>query len=122
MKLTQESLIPQRWHLYIVNLEPRIGTKPGKQRPCLAIQPTELNQFGLQSTVILPITSKVSSQEAYPLRVRLPNGLCGLKKESDILVDQILAWDNLLFHKELGELPEFFQQRVKQALKDFLDL
>src|SRR5215471_10122567 len=32
---------PRRWHDYIVDLEPRTGTKPGKQRPCLAIQPTE---------------------------------------------------------------------------------
>ncbi len=28
------NIIPERWHLYIVDLEPRVGTKPGKQRPC----------------------------------------------------------------------------------------
>ena len=34
---------PQRWHIYVVALDPRVGTKPGKQRPCLAIQPTVSN-------------------------------------------------------------------------------
>jgi len=32
-------VVPRRWHVYIVDLQPRVGTKPGKQRPCLAIQP-----------------------------------------------------------------------------------
>ena len=33
-------------------------------------------------------------------------GTCGLKRDSDVLVDQILAWDNSLFQRELGFLPE----------------
>jgi mRNA-degrading endonuclease toxin of MazEF toxin-antitoxin module len=45
---------PRRWHVYIVDLEPRIGTKPGKQRPCVVVQPTELAQAGLTNSVVLP--------------------------------------------------------------------
>ncbi len=112
---------PKRWHIYVVDLEPRIGTKPGKQRPCLAIQPSEFAEAGLQSTVILPLTTKVVS-DAYPLRVRIPAGTCGIAAESDAIVDQILAWDNSLFHKELGLLPEALQEQVKQALLNFLDI
>jgi len=115
-------LLPRRWHLYIVDLQPQVGTKPGKQRPCLAIQPSEFNEAGLESTVILPITKKLTREDAFPLRVRIPKGTCGLEAESDILVDQILAWDNSLFRKELGLLPEAFVDNVRAALKDFLDL
>ena len=114
--------LPKRWHLYTVNLEPRIGTKPGKQRPCLAIQPNEFAEGGLLSTVVLPLTTRISSESAYPLRVSIEKGVCGLKQRSEILIDQILAWDNDLFHKELGELPEALQEEVKKALAEFLDL
>jgi mRNA interferase MazF len=115
-------VLPRRWHLYIVELEPRVGTKPGKQRPCLAIQPSEFSEAGLDSTVILPLTTKLTPGEAFPLRVRIPKGICGLEADSDILVDQILAWDNSLFRRELGSLPEALVDNVKAALRDFLDL
>jgi mRNA interferase MazF len=115
-------LLPLRWHVYIVNLEPRIGSKPGKQRPCLAIQPSEFAEAGLESTVILPLTTKVARSDAFPLRVRVPKGTCELQAESEILIDQILAWDNSLFHRELGLLPEALVEQVKAALKDFLDI
>ena len=113
---------PKRWHIYIVDLEPRIGTKPGKQRPCLAIQPSEFAEAGLGSTVVLPMTTQVVEQDAFPLRIPVPAKTCGLEKDSDISVDQILAWDNSLFRKDLGLLPEALQDSVKSALRDFLDI
>ena len=50
---------PRRWHLYVVDPEPRVGTKPGKQRPCVAIQPNEFAEGGLRSTVVLPLTANL---------------------------------------------------------------
>jgi mRNA interferase MazF len=113
---------PQRWHIYAVDLEPRIGTKPGKQRPCLAIQPTEFGEAGLPSTVVLPLTTNIVRQDAFPLRVRVRAGVCHLTRDSDILVDQILAWGNALFRRDLGPLPEALQDDVRRALLEFLDL
>jgi mRNA interferase MazF len=114
--------VPWRWHLYVVDLEPRVGTKPGKQRPCLAIQPTEFAAAGLESTVVLLLTTKLAGEGAFPLRVRIPRGTAGLERDSDVLVDQILAWDNALFRRDLGELPEALQEQVTRALREFLDL
>jgi len=114
---------PQQWHVYIFNLEPQVGTRPGKQRPCLAVQPTEFAQAGLESTVVLPLTTKtLPGKEAFPLRVRIPKGTCGLTRDSEVLVDQILAWDNALFRRELGVLPDALQQHVRAAMREFLDL
>jgi mRNA interferase MazF len=114
--------VPKRWHVYVVALEPRVGTKPGKQRPCIAIQPTELGEAGLDSTVILPLTTKIAQEDARPLRVRVPGGVCRLSKDSDAMIDQILAWDNSLFREDLGLLPEAIQEEIRAALRDFLDL
>lgn len=113
---------PRRWHIYVVDLEPRVGTKPGKQRPCLAIQPAEFGDGGLRSTVVLPLTTHVVDGDAFPLRVRIRAGVCGLVRDSDLLVDQILAWDNELFRTDLGLLPEALQEEVRRALLEFLDL
>jgi mRNA interferase MazF len=113
---------PRRWRLYVVDLEPRVGTKPGKQRPCLAIQPTEFAEAGLESTVVLPLTTKIVREEAFPLRVGIPAGTAGLDCDSQVLIDQILAWDNALFRRELGELPEALQDEVRRALREFLDI
>jgi mRNA interferase MazF len=115
-------VLPRRWHLYIVDLEPRVRTKPEKQRPCLAIQPSEFSEAGLESTVVLPLTTKVTKEDAFPLRVRIPKGTCGLERDSDVLVDQILAWDNSLFHREMGLIPDALIEKVAAALRDFLDL
>ena len=113
---------PQRWHVYVVDLAPRVGTKPGKQRPCIAVQPSEFAAAGHPSTVILPVTSRVVATDAFPLRVRIPAGVGGLKRDSDVLVDQILAWDNALFREELGRVPEALQDELRHAMADFLDL
>lgn len=113
---------PRCWHVYVVDLAPRIGTKPGKQRPCVAIQPSEFAAVGLRSTVVLPLTTKVVRENAFPLRVRVPAGVCRLAKDSDILVDQILAWDNDLFREDLGPLPDSLRDDIRRALLDFLDL
>lgn len=112
---------PVRWRLYVVDLEPRVGTKPGKQRPCICIQPSEFCEAGLGSAVVLPLTTKLK-EDAFPIRVRIPAGVCALEKDSDALVDQILAWDVGLFRKDLGELPEGLQDTIKAAIRDFLDL
>jgi len=118
----KELIILKRWHIYSVDLEPRIGTKPGKQRPCLVIQPSEFAEAGLMSTVILPLTTNVINQNAFPLRINIPKGTAGLMHSSDIIIDQILAWDNSLFRSEIGVLPDLLIDEVKTALLDFLDL
>jgi mRNA-degrading endonuclease toxin of MazEF toxin-antitoxin module len=60
--------------------------------------------------------------DAFPWRVRVTKGTCGLKADSDVLVDQILAWDNALFRRDMGELPEALQQDVRAAVREFLDV
>ena len=112
----------KQWHVYLVNLNPKAGTKPGKLRPCLAIQPDYFAEN--DSTVILPLTSQIEEnvQDFFPLRIRINAGVAGLISSSDLLMEQILAWDNKKFISELGVLPDFYRDEVKFALKEFLDL
>jgi mRNA-degrading endonuclease toxin of MazEF toxin-antitoxin module len=72
--------------------------------------------------MILPITTNTKLEDAFPLRIKIPKGTCGLEKASEALVDQMLAWDISLFKKDLGEIPEGLQELTKLALRDYLDL
>jgi len=56
------------------------------------------------------------------MRVDVRKGACGLARDSEVLVDQILAWDNDLFRRDLGAVPEAVQHDVRSALREFLDL
>jgi mRNA interferase MazF len=115
-------ILPKRWHVYTVDLEPRVGTKPGKQRPCICIQPSEFCAAGLGSSLIIPLTTNLQPEDTFPIRVRIPKGTCGLEKDSEALIEQILAWDISLFKQDLGLLPDGLQEILKAAIKDFLDI
>jgi undecaprenyl-diphosphatase len=52
----------------------------------------------------------------------IPAGVCGLTRDSDVLVDQMLAWDNALFRRDLGPAPEAVRDDVRRAVLEFLDL
>jgi mRNA interferase MazF len=115
-------MTPVQWNMYVVDLEPRVGTKPGKQRPVIVIQPSEFAEAGLGSSVILPVTSTTSSANAWPLRVTIPKGACGLTKNSEVMIDQIIAWHHAFFKKDLGALPQPIVKQIKAAVREFLDL
>ncbi|MBI4825492.1 MAG: type II toxin-antitoxin system PemK/MazF family toxin [Nitrospirae bacterium] len=92
----------RKFHVYTADLNPRFGTEPGKIRPVVVVQTNLLND-GHPSTIICPITTQVQPKSNI-LRVHLKSAESGLKKESDIIVDQIRAIDNKRFKEHIGEL------------------
>jgi mRNA interferase MazF len=115
-------IFPKFGHIYVIDLEPRVGTKPGKQRPCLCVQPTIFCESGLKSAMMIPLTTKIIEEDVFPLRVKVKKGTCGLEQDSDLLINQLLAWDINLIKQDLGAVPEGLLQLVRVAVKDFLDL
>lgn len=78
--------------IWLANLNPGNGTEPGKTRPVLVLQDQSLLDVEHPSTVILPLTTNLI-ENAYPLRIRV-HAQDSLKKDLDILIDQIRAIDN----------------------------
>jgi len=85
------------------------------------IQPTSEGRR-LSTTVVLPLTTRLTAPGSFPLRIRLPDGTCGLRATSDVMVDQVVACDNRAFRSDLGAVPQVVQDAVRQALLEFLDL
>lgn len=110
-----------RGHLYVVDFNPRIHTKPGKLRPAVVIQSNLVNEAGYPSTMVVPTTSQIIEDAGF-LRLPIPKATCGLQKESDLLIGQLIAVANISFRKDLGPLPmELFDELVKRVkiLLDF---
>jgi mRNA interferase MazF len=110
---------PEYGHLYVADLNPRFGTEPGKIRPVVVVQTDALNRFH-PSAIICPLTTKVAGFQN-PIRVALPKGISGLKRPSDILVDQLKAIDNRRLRQRLGPLPDPYLTELRHKLLLVLD-
>ena len=110
----------KQFDVWTADLNPQIGTEPGKIRPVLVIQTDLLNSVH-PSTIICPITTNVV-KESEILRVHLKKGLANIQQPSDIMIDQIRAIDNKRFVQRIGELPNDLRKMIAENLRIILDL
>jgi mRNA interferase MazF len=111
----------RRGEVWLANLDPRRGTEPGKTRPVLIVQAQALLDAEHPSTLVVPLTTRLIDA-AEPLRIRLPAG-GGLRRPSDLLVDQLRAIDNRRLSKgPLTRLSAAAMARVDEAIAEVLDL
>lgn len=111
----------KRGHLYIVDFNPRVRTKPGKLRPALVVQSNLVNEAGYPSTIVIPATSKLIEDPGI-LRYRLLKGTGALDCDSDLLLGQLIAVANESFSKEIGALPESAIEEIERRIKIILSL
>lgn len=108
----------KQYDIWLADLNPRMGTEPGKTRPVVIIQTNLLNELH-PSTLVCPITSNVN-KDIQLLRVHLRKNQ--LDKPSDVLVDQIRAIDNTRLINKLGALTNEQIKTLQQNLRIVLDL
>ena len=111
----------EQFDIWIADLNPQIGTEPGKTRHVLVIQTNLLNKISHPSTLVCPITTNIENKTEI-LRVHLKKGMSNLHEDSDILIDQIRAIDNNRLLKRVGNLPVDLIQQVKENILIILDL
>lgn len=111
----------KQFEIWVADLNPQIGTEPGKTRPVLVIQTNLLNKIPHPSTIICPITTNVK-KGAEILRVHLKKGTSNLHQPCDIMIDQIRAIDNKRLTKRVGILPDDLMEYVKENIQMVLDL
>ncbi|MBR9775334.1 MAG: type II toxin-antitoxin system PemK/MazF family toxin [Cytophagales bacterium] len=110
-----------QFEIWIADLNPKIGTEPGKTRPVLTVQSNLLNKIPHPSTIICPITTNVK-KDAQILRVHLPIGMANLHQDCDVMIDQIRAIDNKRLIRRVGVLPVELAEIIKENIKIVLDL
>jgi mRNA interferase MazF len=83
-----------RGEIWLVNLDPTVGSEIRKTRPCVVVSPSEMHDH-LRTVIVAPMTTK--SQGA-PFRISVRHG----GKRGLILLDQLRAADKARLVKKLG--------------------
>ncbi|HXV78491.1 MAG TPA: type II toxin-antitoxin system PemK/MazF family toxin [Candidatus Binatia bacterium] len=111
----------KRGHLYVIDFNPRIKTKPGKLRPALVLQSDLVNEAGYPSTIVIPTTTRLIENPGI-LRLRLKKGQGGIVRDSDLLLGQMIAVANESFRQEVGALPNDLMEEIENRIRIILTL
>jgi mRNA interferase MazF len=103
-------MVIQRFEVYVVNLDPTVGSEIRKARPCLVVSPDEMNR-AVRTVVIAPMTTK---GQPYPTRVT-----CRFKgRAGQIVLDQIRTVDRVRLAKKLGRIDARMGAAVLAVLRE----
>lgn len=87
-----------RFEVYLVSLDPTVGSEIKKTRPCLVVSPDEMNHY-IRTVIVAPMTTR---GRPYPTRV-----LCRFKgRQGQVVLDQLRTVDVSRLAKRLGRLGE----------------
>jgi mRNA interferase MazF len=101
-------MVAKRFDVYLINLDPTIGSEIKKTRPCLVISPDEMNRH-INTVIVAPMTTKGRS---YPTRVA-----CRFQsKQGQIALDQIRAVDKTRLVRRAGKIDAQTQTKVLSVL------
>lgn len=87
----------KRGEIWLVNLDPTVGSEIRKTRPCVVVSPPEIHDY-LRTAIVVPMTTK---GRAAPFRVSVSHG----GKKGLILLDQLRAVDKARLAKRSGAVP-----------------
>ena len=102
-------MVVKRFDVYLVGLDPTVGSEIQKTRPCLVVSPDEMNR-NIRTVIIAPMTS---TSKDYPTRVSCKFG----KKQGHIVLDQIRTIDKTRLIKRLGTIDSKAQFDVVSVLQ-----
>ena len=103
-------MVIKRFEVYLINLDPTIGSEIRKTRPCLVISPNEMNRF-IRTVIVAPMTTKGT---AYPTRIA-----CKFRgKQGQIVLDQIRTVDKIRLVTKLGRIDNQTQAQVLSLLNE----
>ena len=103
-------MVVRRFDVWLVSLDPTVGSEIEKTRPCLVISPDEMNRY-IVTVIIAPMTSQ---GHAYPSRV--PCRFQG--RDGQIVLDQIRTVDRSRLVRRLGRLSATEQKVVLATLAE----
>lgn len=102
-------MFPKQFQVYLVKLDPTVGTEIQKTRPCVIISPNEMNE-ALKTVIIAPLTTKTRN---YPSRIA-----CSFEnKSAQVVLDQIRTVDRQRLVKSLGFVNRRTQRAVLKTLQ-----
>lgn len=106
-----------QWSIWLVNLDPVVGSEQGRTRPVLVVSETSLNEI-LPVVNVIPITSRKPNRRIYPNEAFLPAKTGGLTLDSIALCYQIRTLDKRRLTEVFGVIEdEDLRQSILDALR-----
>jgi mRNA interferase MazF len=103
-------MVVKRFDVYLVNLDPMLGSEIRKTRPCLILSPDEMNRH-IATVIVAPMTTQGRS---YPTRVA-----CRFQgKDGQIVLDQLRSVDKVRLVRRLGRVSKSAQKAVLTTLAE----
>ena len=103
-------MVINRFEVYLVNLDPTVGSEIRKTRPCLIVSPDEINHT-IRTVIIAPMTTK---GQMYPTRIP-----CRFKgKDGQVVLDQIRTVDRSRLVAKLGRISGGTATAVLDVLRE----
>lgn len=103
----------KRGDIFLVDLDPAIGSEIKKTRPVLVIS-NDINNKSLETITILPITSSVRTY--YPFETFISAKDSGLSRDSRVKCNQIRTVNKKRFVKFIGKVDDEKLREVEGAL------
>lgn len=100
----------KRGEIWLVNLDPTVGSEIKKSRPCVVVSPAEMHNH-LRTAIVAPMTIK-----SRPAPFRVPVTHAG--KRGLILLDQVRTVDKARLAKKLGAVSAKTRSSVLGILKE----
>ena len=103
-------MVVRRSEVYMVKLDPTVGSEIQKTRPCLVVSPDEMNRF-INTVTVAPLTMKGN-----PYPSRMPLRFKG--KRGHVVLDQIRAVDKARLIRRLGRIDVQAESAVLSILNE----
>ena len=101
-------MVVKRFDVYLITLDPTVGSEIKKTCPCLVISPDEMNRW-IKTVIVVPMTTR---GQPYPTRV-----LCEFQgKKGQVVLDQIRTVDRARLVQKLGRISKSTQREVLVTL------
>jgi len=110
---------PERGEIYLVCLDPTIGSEINKTRPAIIIS-NDINNQAAQTVTVIPITS--STKKVYPFETLLSSQESGLPKSSKAKCNQIRTIDKKRLVKSLGKVSKKELKEIEDSLSIHLGM
>ena len=100
----------KRGDIWLVALDPTLGSEIEKTRPCVVVSPSEMHD-ALRTVIVAPMTTK---GRGAPFRIPISHA----GKRGLVLLDQIRAIDKVRMVRRMGVVPSKTLVQALAALRE----
>ena len=107
-------MLIKRGDIFYADLNPVISSEQGGVRPVLIVQNDVGNRYS--PTVIAAAITSQKEKSKLPTHIEINSQVCGLSRDSVVLLEQIRTLDKKRLKEKMGRLDDGSMGQINQAL------